>query len=121
MNKPTMILGASSKPDRYANKAQQLLKEHGHTTLPVNPAETEILGDPVIKNLSDYQGELDTVTVYLRPERLQPLVDELIAMKPKRVIFNPGTENSQLQSRIAAAGIEVEEACTLVLLRSGQY
>jgi hypothetical protein len=121
MNKTTLILGASNHPERYANMAQRLLKEHGHTTIPVTPEETEILGDPVLQNLSEYQGELDTVTLYVRPHRLEKVVDELIALKPKRVIFNPGTEDSELQKKISAAGIEATEACTLVLLHSDQY
>ena len=121
MNKPTLILGASPNPDRYSHKAQRLLKEHGHTTIPVNPIQTEILGDPVVKQLSDYQGELDTVTLYVRPERLEPLIEDLIALKPKRVIFNPGTEDTALQAKLSKAGIEATEACTLVMLHSGQY
>lgn len=121
MNKPTMIIGASSKPDRYANRAQRMLKEHDHTTIPVNPIEEKILGDPVYKQPADYQGELDTVTLYVRPERLEPIVSDLISLKPKRVIFNPGTEDPKLETQFSKAGIEVVEACTLVLLSTGHY
>jgi uncharacterized protein len=121
MNKPTMIIGASPKPDRYANNTQRLLKEKGHTTIPINPVELEILGDPVLKSPSDCLTQIDTVTLYIRPERLEPIVDAIISLKPKRVIFNPGTEDPKLKTKIAAAGIEATEACTLVLLRSGQY
>lgn len=120
-NKPTILLGASSNPERYANKAQRLLKQHGHTTIPVNPSEKEILGDSVLKSLAGYQGEVDTVTVYVRPAVLETMVNEVIAVKPKRVIFNPGTEDQALQTKIGKAGIAVEEACTLVLLNTGQY
>jgi len=116
-----MIIGASPKPDRYAHKAQRLLKEHGHTTIPINPIEQNILGDAVFKNPGDYSDELDTVTLYIRPERLEPIADEIIALKPKRVIFNPGTEDLELQQKFSKAGIEATEACTLVLLHSGQY
>jgi hypothetical protein len=121
MNKPTMIIGASHKPDRYANKAQRLLKEFGHTTVPINPIQDEILGDTVFKKPSDYQGDVDTVTLYVRPERLEPILDEIISLKPKRVIFNPGTEDSAMQQRVSSAGIEALEACTLVMLHSDQY
>lgn len=116
-----MIIGASPKPDRYANKAQQLLKEHGHTTVPINPIQEEILGDLVLKSPSDYQGELDTVTIYVRPERLEPILDEIIALKPKRILFNPGTEDAGTQEKVSKAGIEALEGCTLVLLNTGQY
>jgi hypothetical protein len=85
------------------------------------PSKLKFWVDRVLKKISDHQGDLDTVTVYVRPERLAPLVSDLIALKPKRVIFNPGTEDSELQSRISAAGIEATEACTLVLLHSDQY
>jgi predicted CoA-binding protein len=121
MNKPTMIIGASPKPDRYAYKAQRLLKEHGHTTIPVNSIEQEILGDSVFKNPSDYVNELDTVTLYVRPSHLEPIVDDLIALIPKRIIFNPGTEDLGLHQKISNAGIEATEACTIVFLHSGQY
>ncbi len=116
-----MIIGASPKPDRYANKAQQLLKEHGHTTVPINPIQEEILGDLVLKSPSDYQGELDTVTLYVRPERHEPILDEIIALKPKRILFNPGTKDAGIQEKVSKAGIEALEGCTLVLLNTGQY
>ena len=69
MNKTTVILSASPKPERYSNRAQRLLKEHGHNIIPINPIEEEILGDKVVNQLADYNGEVDTVTLYLRPER----------------------------------------------------
>ena len=116
-----MIIGASPKPDRYANKAQRLLKEHGHTTVPINPIQENILGDKVLKKPSDYQGDIDTVTLYVRPERLDPILDDILSVKPKRVIFNPGTEDNHLQQRVRSAGVEALEACTLVLLNTGQY
>ena len=116
-----MIIGASPKPDRYANKAQSLLKEYGHTTVPINPIQGEILGDPVYKRPSDYEGDIDTVTLYVRPEHLQPILDDIISIKPKRVIFNPGTEEAKLQQKVADADIEATETCTLVLLNTGQY
>ena len=116
-----MIIGASPKPDRYANKAQRLLKDFGHTTVPINPIQEEILGDEVLKSPSDYQGDIDTVTLYVRPERLEPILEEVLSVQPKRVIFNPGTEDRQLQQRVRDAGIEATEACTLVLLNTGQY
>lgn len=116
-----MILGASNDPERYSYKAQKLLKLYNHPTIPVNPDATELQGDPVVKDLSTYKDPVDTVTIYIRPSILQTLVDDLIALNPRRVIFNPGTEDPELETKIADAGIEVNEACTLVMLNTGQF
>ena len=119
MNKTTMIIGASPKPDRYANKAQRLLEEYGHTT--VSPTHETILGRAVFKSPSAFKGDLHTVTLYIRPIHLQPMLDEILSLHPKRVIFNPGTEDPKLERQVRDAGIEALEACTLVLLNTGQY
>lgn len=116
-----MILGASSNPERYSYKAQKLLKLYNHPTFPVNPALTDLQGDLVVKDLSAFDEPIDTVTVYVRPAILETMVDDLIRLKPTRVIFNPGTESPELETKIADAGIEVAEACTLVLLNTGQF
>lgn len=116
-----VVLGASNKPDRYANKAQKLLRAHGHTVIPVHPQLTEIDGLAVLPRLAAIQQPVDTVTMYIGPERSAALVDELVALNPKRVIFNPGSESDLLEQRLRAAGIPVEEACTLVLLNTGQF
>ncbi|NQD36456.1 CoA-binding protein [Permianibacter sp. IMCC34836] len=116
-----VVLGASNKPDRYANKAQKLLRAHGHTVLPVHPLLSEIEGLPVLPSLAAIQQPVDTVTMYIGPERSAALADELVALKPKRVIFNPGSESELLEQRLRAAGIPFEEACTLVLLNTGQF
>jgi uncharacterized protein len=120
-NKPTLILGASNNPERYSYKAQKLLKLYHHPTFPMNPTLTNLQGDPVVNDLSSFQESIDTVTVYVRPAVLETLVDDVIALKPNRVIFNPGTESPALERKIADAGIEVNEACTLVLLSTGQF
>ena len=116
-----VVLGASPKPERCSNKAVRLLLQHGHTVLPVHPAVDEIEGLPVFAKLPDIGKPIDTVSLYLSPAHSLPIADELISIKPQRVIFNPGTESSELQAGLAEAGIEVEEACTLVLLHSGQF
>lgn len=116
-----VVLGASPKPERYSNKAVRLLIEHGHIVLPVHPAVAEIEELPVYAKLPDIGKSVDTVTLYLSPRLSTPLADDLVALKPQRVIINPGTENPELQERLVEAGIEVEEACTLVLLHSGQF
>jgi predicted CoA-binding protein len=119
--KTVAILGASPKPDRYAYQALQLLHEYGHRTLPVNPAFDEILGEKCYPRISDAPGPIDTVTLYLSEARSTPIIDEIIGVKPRRIIMNPGAENSILAATAKDAGIEVVEGCTLVMLRTGQF
>ena len=115
------ILGASPKPDRYAYKAFELLEEYGHRPIPINPAFPEILGQKCYPKISDAPGPIDTVTLYLGEARSNPLMDEIIQAKPRRIIMNPGAENSALATKAEEAGIEVVEGCTLVMLRTGQF
>jgi uncharacterized protein len=115
------VLGASPKPDRYAYQALQLLHEYGHRTLPVNPAFDEILGEKCYPTISDAPGPIDTVTLYLGETRSNPLIGEIIGAKPRRIIMNPGAENSALAAKAEEAGIEVVTGCTLVMLRTGQF
>jgi hypothetical protein len=115
------VLGASSKPERYSFKAVSLLAEKGHAVFPVNPAIAEAAGRPVFKRLADIAAPLDTITVYHGAERSSALAEEILAVRPRRVIFNPGAENPELSRRLEAAGVEVLHACTLVLLRTGQF
>jgi uncharacterized protein len=121
MSETVAVLGASPKPARYSNKAIRLLREHGHTVIPVNPAQAEIEGLPVIARVEDLPAGVDTVTVYVSPEHATALLPGLLLARPKRVIFNPGAENPALENELEKAGIAVEEACTLVLLRTGQF
>ena len=126
MNQPrsgetVAVLGASPKPDRYAYQALRLLHEHGHRTLPVNPAFDEILGEKCYPRISDAPGPIDTVTLYLGESRSNPLIDEIIKARPRRIIMNPGAENATLREKAEQAGIEVVEGCTLVMLRTGQF
>ncbi len=116
-----VILGASDKPERYAHKAQLLLKQHGHEVVPVHPRLTEIEGVPVLPDLKAVTGPVDTLTLYVNPQVSSAAAADILALKPARVIFNPGTENAGLQTQLSAAGIAWEEACTLVLLHTGQY
>lgn len=115
------ILGASNSPDRTAHQAQQLLAQHHHRIFPVSPNHDEIGGLAAFRKVSDIQEPLDVVTLYIGPARLPGVVDDIIAAKPRRVIFNPGTESPAIASRLEEAGIATEEACTLVLLRTGQF
>lgn len=119
--KAVVVLGASIKQDRYANKAQRLLTTHGYRVIPVHPLQQEIEGIPVVKDLAAITEPVDTVTVYLNPTVSKEMAKDLIALKPRRVIFNPGTESAELQSLLSEQGVLVEEACTLVLLGTGQF
>ena len=89
---------------------------------PVNPGYDEIEGLPVVASLASIESEsVDTVTVYLKPEHAFPLAADLARLKPRRVIFNPGTEHPALKQQLEEKGVEVVENCTLVLLRTGQF
>lgn len=121
MPETVAVLGASPKPERYSNQAVRLLRQYGHEVIPVNPAQREIAGLPVAAALAAITQPVDTVTVYVSPGHLEPLVDGLLALKPRRVIFNPGAEHPSVAARLEKAGIATEEACTLVLLRTGQF
>ena len=115
------IMGASPKPDRYAYKAMQMLRQFGHRPIPVNPAFPEVLGETCYRSIADAPKPIDTVTMYLGKQRSDPLIDEIVAAKPRRIIMNPGAENEDLAEKAEAAGIEVDYACTLVMLRTGQF
>jgi predicted CoA-binding protein len=116
-----VIVGASNNPERYSHRALLLLRKHGHEVVPVHPKLAEIEGIPVVADLSLIAGPVDTVTMYVGPAISSGLQDKLIALKPRRVIFNPGAENASLAEALQKAGIACEEACTLVLLNTGQF
>jgi len=116
------VLGASPDPDRYSNKAVRMLREHGHRVVPVNPGHPVIEGLPAVPDLPAIpSGSIDTVTMYVGATRSNHMAAALLNLRPKRVIFNPGAENPGLAGTLSAAGILVEEACTLVLLQTGQF
>ncbi|HMK43633.1 MAG TPA: CoA-binding protein [Dissulfurispiraceae bacterium] len=115
------VVGASPKPERHSNMAMHALIELGHEAIPVAPGRTEILGRKVYPTLAEVPGILDTVTMYLGARRQEAVIAEMIRKKPRRVIFNPGAENPHAYDSLRAAGIEVLEACTLVMLRTGQF
>ncbi len=116
-----VVVGASSNEERYSNKAMKMLSEYGHNPIPVAIAEDSILGRKVYSRPEDVVEKVDTVTLYVGVKRQQGLFEQLIKLKPKRVIFNPGTENPSEYDRLRAVAIEPIEACTLVLLRTGQF
>ena len=115
-----VILGASDNPERYSHKAMLMLQKYGHKPVLVSPRYECINGLTVHKTLNEI-SEADTLTMYVNPKISSPLVDVILALRPKRVIFNPGTENPELSDILIKNGIEVEDACTLVLLSTGQF
>ena len=118
--KKTLILGASSNPSRYSNLAAHRLVAHGHQIVNVGIRQGEVAGVP-IETADQIHSDLDTITLYLGPQNQPQYYDYILKSKPKRIIFNPGTENPELESLAEAQGIETTEACTLVLLSTGQY
>lgn len=120
MNKPTVIIGASDNPDRYAYKASISLKKHGHTIYPVGLRPGVIDGIEIdTKRL--LHPNIDTVTLYVGPNHQSAWEDYVLNLQPKRIIFNPGTEGGSIWNAASNKGIECIEACTLVLLSINQY
>ncbi len=115
------VVGASPKQERYSNKAIRMLKEFHHTPVPVAPGHEVIEKEPVFESLDRISEKIDTVTVYLSPARQENMMEQIIDMAPKRVIFNPGTENPTAKRALESAGITVVEACTLVMLKTNQF
>lgn len=115
------IIGASNKPDRYSYQAVMLLAEKGHTPYPVHPSLDKVDVFDVSKTASEVPVQIHTVTVYLSAKNQGSLEDDILQSKARRVIFNPGTENPELAARLREAGVDTVEACTLVMLRTGQF
>ncbi|MGF7081069.1 CoA-binding protein [Mucilaginibacter sp. UYCu711] len=119
-DKKTLIIGATPNSGRYAYLAANRLVNHGHTIVNVGLKSGEVAGVPIEKPEKIYT-DIDTITLYVGPQNQPPLYDYILATKPKRIIFNPGTENNELQRLANAEGIATEYACTLVLLSIGEY
>ncbi|HAV64073.1 MAG TPA: CoA-binding protein [Verrucomicrobiales bacterium] len=115
------VIGASDKPGRYSFQAVQKLSEHGHRVFPVTPRPIKLPGFVVRPSIAEVPRPIDTVTLYVNPGLLTTMAGGIIEAKPRRVIFNPGTEQAEIAATFEAAGIQVVEACTLVLLATGQF
>ena len=115
------VLGATPKAGRYANQAILLLQKQNYRITPVHPKISIIEGLSVAHHVAEILDPVDTLTLYVGPARLEPMLDELMALNPGRVIFNPGTESRLYQQRLSDSGIEWLEACTLVMLRTHQF
>jgi predicted CoA-binding protein len=120
MKTKTLVIGASVNPDRYSYKAAERLLAHGHDIYLVGAREGALFGQPIEATPQPYT-DVDTVTLYLGPANQPAYYDYILSLQPRRVIFNPGTENPSFEARLRAAGIIAEEACTLVLLATNAF
>lgn len=121
-NKKTVIIGATTNPSRYAYIAAGMLTDYHHDIIPIGIKKGEVFGQPILDIAQRPSvSDVDTVTLYIGPQHQPEYYDYILSLKPKRVIFNPGTENPEFENRVEESGAEALEACTLVLLRSNQY
>lgn len=120
--KKTVIIGATPNPSRYAFMAAQSLKSYKHDFVPIGIKKGDVQGQP-IQQITDKPEikDVDTITMYIGPQRQPPWYDYLLSLKPRRIIFNPGSENPEFARLAESKGVEVIEACTLVMLRTSQY
>ena|SRR6185312_7460475 len=116
----TLVLGASENPNRYSNKAMLRLLDKGHKIVAIGKQKGAVAGVPIVTEQQP-MDDIDTVTLYLNPLNQKAYYDYILSLKPRRIIFNPGTENDELERKAASIGIDVLEACTLVMLGTGQY
>lgn len=121
MSETVLVLGASDNPSRYSYIATHMLLDYGHRPVLVGKRPGTVRDIQIMPSLPEGLTGVNTVTLYLNPLHQQQWMDEIIALKPKRVIFNPGTENPEFEDLLEQQGIEAQIACTLVLLRTGQY
>lgn len=118
--KKTVVIGASTNPDRYAYKATVALQIRNYEVVPLGLKKGEINGTAILTGEPDIEN-VDTVTLYVGPKNQPELYHYIISLNPKRVIFNPGTENSEFQNLLQKNNIQPVEACTLVMLAIGNY
>ncbi len=119
-NKKTLVLGASAKPDKYAYIAITKLVEKGHSVLAIGQNAGEVAGIKIQTKAIPLKN-IDTISLYLNPTRQRDYYNYIVESKPKRVIFNPGTENPEFYQLLELNNIKAEVACTLVLLATNQY
>jgi predicted CoA-binding protein len=118
--KKTVVLGASENPQRYSNLAINRLKQHGHPIVAIGRKEGNVNGTPIEVGHPPVK-DVDTITLYLNPQNQVPHYEYMLSLNPKRIIFNPGTENDELTQLANEKGIDTLEACTLVMLSTAQY
>lgn len=118
--KKTLVIGASENPSRYSNMAIKNLQRHGHPIVAIGNKEGDV-GDVHITKETPEMDDIHTVTLYLNPTNQKPYYNYILSLNPKRVIFNPGTENDELIDALRKQGAQALEACTLVMLNTGQF
>jgi predicted CoA-binding protein len=116
----TLVIGASTNPDRYSYLAIKRLVQYGHETIGLGLKTGEVDGVQILTGQPPLK-DIDTITIYMNSRNQAPLTDYLLELKPRRLIFNPGAENPEFESKAMRQGIQVLQACTLVLLSTGQY
>lgn len=121
MIKPTVVLGAHTNPEKYAYKAIEFLQSIHQPVYAVGIKKGEVLGLSIETDFAHLIEPIDTVTLYVGAQNQSNWIQAILDLKPKRVIFNPGTENPEFEQLLVDNGIEVQEACTLVMVRSGQF
>lgn len=122
MSKKTVIIGATTNPSRYAYFAADRLTNAGHEIVPIGIKKGEVFGEEILDiKESPKVEDVDTITLYLGARHQPEYYDYMLSLNPKRIIFNPGTENPELVKLAKEKGIETEYACTLVMLGSGVY
>jgi len=119
-NKRTLIVGATPNETRYANIATHMLLDFGHEVVLFGIKKGEVREIPIL-NEWPINADIDTITMYINPRLQEQYYEQILALQPKRIIFNPGTENVELVALAKKGKIETLDACTLVLLRTGQY
>ena len=118
--KKTLVLGASDNPSRYSYLAIQRLRNHDHPVVAIGRKNSQVGDVPIAKEKMPFD-DIDTITFYLNPLHQKEYYDYILSLKPKRLIFNPGAENEELEKLAKQNNIQISEACTLVLLATGQY
>ena len=118
--KKTVVIGASPNPERFSNKAVRLLNSYLHPVVAVGVKTGSITGIEIQMGKPQIE-DVHTVTLYIGPQRQPDYYDYIIGLNPQRIIFNPGTMNTEFYSLAGEKGIEVVEHCTLVMLNSGEY
>jgi len=117
----TLIIGASEEPTRYSNMAANRLLDHGHAILMLGKRTGQVRGHTIYTSMPANAPAIDTVTLYVNPTHLEAYRDLIVGLKPRRVVFNPGTEHPEFMKDLHDRGIEAIPACTLVMLSVGNY
>jgi predicted CoA-binding protein len=119
-SKKTLVIGASDNPSRYSFLAINKLRQHQHEVIAIGRKKGTVAGVDITTEMTGFD-DIDTVTLYINPQLQEGYYNYILSLKPRRIIFNPGTENNELQQLAEDNGIQTLEACTLVMLSTNQY